>query len=178
MNASVGERLKQIRMQHGLTQGQIGEILNRTAMFVCKVEKGMAVLTEEQIRVLCSSLGVREGWLQNGTGPMTEKEATRDRRSIGERVYQVRKEKKLSQAEFAKLLGVSRNTVSLLERRKINASPAIIRSVVERLDVDENWLRSGDRTDVRNIEEQLARDPEAREKIIDFLKWRYPGELG
>ena len=40
MNETVDDRLKQIRMQHGQTQGQIGEILNRTAMFVFCVQGG------------------------------------------------------------------------------------------------------------------------------------------
>ena len=170
MNASVGERLKQIRMQHGLTQGQIGEILNRTAMFVCKVEKGMAVLTEEQIRVLCSSLGVREGWLQNGTGPMTEKEATRDRRTIGERIYEIRRNRRLNQTEFAELIGVSRNTVSLLERRKIGASQALIRAVVDRCGVSEMWLRTGeDESKASEIMDWLEKCPADKEKIREWL---------
>ena len=174
----ISDRLKTIRHEKGLTQEQLGVFIGRSKAFISAVEKGKAKLSEEQIKTLCSSLGVREGWLQNGTGPMTEKEATRDRRSIGERVYQVRKEKKLSQADFASLLGVSRNTISLLERRKISASPAIIRAVVEKLDIDENWLRSGDRTDVTDIEEKLDRDPEVRRKVIQFLKRRYAEELG
>ena len=38
----------------------------------------------------------------------------------GRRVAQIRKEKKLSQAELAKLVGVSRNTISSIETGQFN----------------------------------------------------------
>ena len=167
-----GLRLKTIRKSKGLTQEQVGVIIGRSKAFVSAVENGSAKLTADMISTLSSSLGVQEEWLACGEGDMTSNEATRDRRSIGERVYQVRREHRLSQSQFAAIIGVSRNTISLLERRKVNPSPALIRSVVEKFQVDEAWLRTGESTDLTFLD-----DPRMRRSVIAYLRQRYPDEL-
>ena len=84
-------KLKLVREEKGLTQAQTGAFINRSAMFISRVENGKAQLSDAQIASLASALGVREAWLRTGTGPMTDHELTRDRRSIGERILEVRK---------------------------------------------------------------------------------------
>ena len=86
------ERIKRIRMQKGLTQEQFGELINCSAMQVSRLESGRATLSADQVKLLASALGIEVEWLASGVGPMTSKEATRDRRSIGERVYQLRRD--------------------------------------------------------------------------------------
>jgi len=153
----IGDRLKQARLQMGLTQEQVGKLINRSKPFVCEAEASRAMLTPDQITALASALGVEKEWLTTGEGDMTPNESSRDRRSIGERVYALRRSKQLNQTQFAHLLGVSRNTISLLERRKINASQAMIAAVVGKCKVSEKWLRSG--------------ESESRaEEIIDWLR--------
>ena len=137
-------QLKTIRQIKGLTQEQVGDLIDRSKSFISDVESGRATLSADQVKKLAVALGVTETWLATGEGDMTPNDSTRDRRSIGERVYAVRRDRQLSQTEFAELLGVSRNTISLLERRKINASQALIRALVEMLGVDEHWLRTGE----------------------------------
>lgn len=122
-------------MEKGLTQAQLGEVINCSAMQVSRVEAGEAAFSSEQIEALASALGVEPVWLSTGTGPMIENDNSRDRRTIGERIYEIRRNRRLNQTEFAVLLGVSRNTISLLERRKISASQALIRAVVEKTGV-------------------------------------------
>ena len=70
----------------------------------------------------------------------------------------------------ARLLGVSRNTISLAERRKIQASQALIRAAVRKAGADEQWLRSGEKTSrAEEIISWLQAHPEDREKIRDYL---------
>ena len=153
----LGENLKTIREERGLTQEQVATMIGKSAAFISRVENGSAALSPLQISTLAEKLGVTEPWLSTGQGPMTPNDSTRDRRSIGERVYALRRSKQLNQTQFAHLLGVSRNTISLLERRKINASQALIAAVVEKCKVSEKWLRSG--------------ESESRaEEIIDWLR--------
>lgn len=166
----IGERLKQVRLQMGLTQEQVGKIINRSKPFVCEVETGHAALSSDQLSTLAERLGVNEEWLATGTGSMTENESSRDRRTIGERIYQIRKQRHESQAQFALKLGVSRNTISLLERRKISASQGIIAAVVEKCGVSEVWLRTGESISrVEEIKDWLERCPADREKIREWL---------
>ena len=172
MEESIGVRIKAIRKLQGLTQEELGRIIFRSAMFVSRLEKNRSQISSEQITVLADRLGVNESWLRNGSGPMTDHEGSRDRRSIGERVFEIRRKTGLNQKDFAALLGVSRNTISLIERRKISASSAVIRSVAEKMNVDESWLRSGEEFDLSFLD-----DPGKRKSAIAYLKRMYPEEL-
>lgn len=167
----LGENLKKLREERGLSQEAIGEIIGRTGSLISLVEAGRASLSSDQITTLADRLGIEVEWLISGTGPMTSKEGTRDRRCIGERVYQIRRERKLTQTEFAKLLGVSRNTVSLLERRKVKPSQSLIAAVVEKCGVSEMWLRTGENESrAEEIKDWLEKNPGDKEKIREWLE--------
>ena len=79
--------LKTIRQIKGLTQEQVGELIDRSKSFISDVEAGRSNLTPEQISSLADQLGVEARWLSTGTGEMVE--STRDCRTIGERIYRI-----------------------------------------------------------------------------------------
>ncbi len=164
-------RIREARRRIGLTQGELGAMIGRSAMFVSDLEHGKTKPGSEMIAALASALGVREAWLAVGDEPMTDHELIRDRRTIGERLRQVRKERKLNQTAFGAMLGVKRVTISLLERNRISASPKMIAAAVERLGIDEHWLRTGERTSekAREMMAWLATHPEDREIIRAWL---------
>ena len=60
-----------------------------------------------------------------------------------ERIIQIRKEYKLSQEEFAKKLGLSRNFINQAENRKKNFSDRTISDICRKFSVNEEWLRTG-----------------------------------
>jgi transcriptional regulator with XRE-family HTH domain len=49
----------------------------------------------------------------------------------------------LSQQELADKVGLQRNTISLIENGRRNASERTIRDICSNLNVNENWLKSG-----------------------------------
>lgn len=63
---------------------------------------------------------------------------------IGERIQQLRKSKKLTQTEFGKMFGVTHAHISNIERGKENPSEMFILFIVEKLKVNEIWLRTGE----------------------------------
>ena len=64
--------------------------------------------------------------------------------NIGERIKELRNDLKLSQTEFGKKLGVSRDTINNLERNRVDIKDLIIKSICHEFNVNELWLRSGD----------------------------------
>lgn len=62
--------------------------------------------------------------------------------AINERIKQLRLEKKLSQKQFADLLGVTQSGVSYMEQTGNNVSSNIIKSICAIFDVSENWLET------------------------------------
>lgn len=63
--------------------------------------------------------------------------------SIGERIQVLRKSKKLTQAEFGKMFGVTHAHISSIERGRENPSEMFMLFIIEKLDINESWLRTG-----------------------------------
>lgn len=64
--------------------------------------------------------------------------------NIGKRIQDLRKSKKLTQAEFGKLFGVTHAHISSIERGKENPSEMFILFIIEKMKVSETWLRNGE----------------------------------
>ena len=63
--------------------------------------------------------------------------------TIGERIKKVRKDNKLTQEDLATSIGIRQNSLALLESGKRNPSDITIRSLCNKLHVNEDWLRHG-----------------------------------
>lgn len=59
------------------------------------------------------------------------------------RIKVLREELKLSQAEFAEMLNLKRNSISLIEVGKRNPSDRTILDICNKFNVSEEWLRNG-----------------------------------
>jgi len=64
--------------------------------------------------------------------------------SIGQRIRTVRKSNKLSQVEFANMVGVSQGTLSELEQDKYKPSLDTVIAMKEWFKIDTDWLIFGD----------------------------------
>lgn len=63
--------------------------------------------------------------------------------TFGERLREIRKSLKLTQTEFGNLFGLSHPHISNVENGRDNPSEMFIRFIIEKLNVDEQWLRTG-----------------------------------
>ena len=63
--------------------------------------------------------------------------------SIGKRIKQIRKDLNLTTEAFGKQIGVTRNSISMIESEKNNPSAQSIRSICREFGVREEWLRTG-----------------------------------
>lgn len=73
---------------------------------------------------------------------------------IIERIKYIRKEMKLSQEEFAKILNMKRNSITQIETNRRNPSERTILDVCEKLNVNEIWLRTGEGDPFASISKQ------------------------
>ena len=134
--------IKAYRLRLGLTQKQLAERIGKTASYITKVETGKLVPGDDVILSLSAALGVSTDQLQNGD-IVEDVDKRTGGAGLPERIKAVRYANQLTQKEFAEKLSVSRNTIYLLEHYKIKPSPALVRGVIEKFAVDEDWLRSG-----------------------------------
>jgi transcriptional regulator with XRE-family HTH domain len=69
------ERLKKFRKTLGLTQGEFGKKIGMSDVAISYMESGRTALSEQNIRLICLTFGVREEWLREGKGEMLDDEA-------------------------------------------------------------------------------------------------------
>lgn len=82
--------------------------------------------------------------------------------TIGERIKKIRKSKDMTQEEFAKRLGIKRNTVATYEVGKSDPSDSAVVLMCTVFNVNESWLRTGEGEPYV----ELTRE----KKIEDFFK--------
>ena len=87
-----------------------------------------------------------------------------------DRIKELRKNKKLTQAEFGERIGVKGNTITTYENGSRVPSEAVIKSICRVFNVNEDWLRTG-RGDPYI---QLSRDEELAQFFGDVRKGEDP----
>lgn len=63
---------------------------------------------------------------------------------MNDRFKKIRKQKKLTQRQYGELLGLSQNHISSLEKGERNITDRIIRDLNIQLNVNPNWIRTGE----------------------------------
>ena len=71
MNSS--EKLKIIRRELDLKQGDFAERISTTQGHISDIENGRKMLSDRTIKLICLEFGINEEWLRNGQGEMFAK---------------------------------------------------------------------------------------------------------
>jgi len=98
---------------------------------------------------------------------------------MNKRISQIRKEAGKTQDEFAEILGLSKNFISLIENGKREPSDRTIKDICRELSINEQWLRTGEgeKDLALSREEELAKitkdwllnDTEYKNRLISAL---------
>lgn len=92
--------------------------------------------------------------------------------SIGSNIKKIRKEKKITQNDLAKEMGISRSYLGDLENDRRNPSTKTLESLAQKLDVSMPYLLEGKRT-MEDFEkmamEDLKNNPVKMESILEFM---------
>jgi transcriptional regulator with XRE-family HTH domain len=64
------DRLKQFRKSMRLTQREFGEKIGMSDVAISYMESGRTALSEQNIKLICLTFGIREEWFQEGKGEM------------------------------------------------------------------------------------------------------------
>ena len=73
--------------------------------------------------------------------------------SIGFRIRKIRIEKKLTQGEFANIIGIKQANLSHIENKGLKITIDILNKIISNFDIDANWLLSGKGEMLRNRQE-------------------------
>ena len=102
----------------------------------------------------------------------------KDLSPIVERMIQVRKSLDLNQTKFAEKSGMSRNFVNRMENGEFQPSDRTISDVCRRLNINENWMRTGEGEMKSQTEDEymkmwvdlVTNDDETKKAIMAFYK--------
>ena len=72
----MNERIKQIRIEHNLSQIEFGKRLGISDAAVSKIESGKNNPAETTIKLICREFDIEYQWLMYGTGPKSTHDMT------------------------------------------------------------------------------------------------------
>ena len=68
----IGSRLRQARINAGLTQQELAEKTNLSIAFISRIERGSSHINLKRLSEFCSILDVSEGYILNGVADSDE----------------------------------------------------------------------------------------------------------
>lgn len=83
MNA--GNRIKEVRKYYKLSQDDFGSRLGVSGAAISRIEGQQRALTPQIAKLICKEFHIREEWLVNGTGTMTD-ENVKSKKNINEAI--------------------------------------------------------------------------------------------
>ena len=173
----IKENITALRTFLGLSQEEFAFSISRSSGFIGNLDTGRSNASQETIDRICSVYGANEEWLKTGTGPMFvpgREQNPVDKDNIGKRIKEIRKKAELTQDQFAKTIGYSKNQITLVEIGKVNPSNEFLRAVSRSFGVSLAWLKTGveGHDDLSDIIDWLRK----RQDVVDELRKRLQDE--
>lgn len=140
----IGERIRFVRCQLNMTQEQFARRIKCSSNFISRLERGVEKPSKKVLEMICSSFGVSNEWLLEGSGEAhLDSFLTLPREGIPSRIRQLRKEYQLTQKEFGQTVGVSASAIQSIELGKRNASENLLNVIAEKYLCGYEWLITG-----------------------------------
>lgn len=129
---TIGQNIRRIRKEKGLTQQQLGELLNMTQAAIGQFEKDKTSPKIDTINKIASALGV------SATDIIGDLQT-----SQGERIRIIRKSFGLTLEEFGERLGVKKGAISKLEKNQVNLTEQMAKLICHEYNVNYDYLVNG-----------------------------------
>lgn len=153
-----------------MTQAELSGKIGKSAGYISFIENGRVKLSEEIKKDISSALGCRMDEIK-------DYHDSRDRSGLPDRLKQLRKERGMTQREFAAMAGCSCGMVGALETGRCAPSDELLLRIAKAFDVSYEWLLTGNRnreedvqSELKTIISYLEKNPLAREKVIAMIE--------
>jgi len=135
-------RLKEIREKKELTQREMAKILKISKSYYNYFETGERIITLSHLNNFCNIFHYSMDYVLGlSKYNITSKEVVElDVKIVSERIKEVRKMKKLTQRELAKIMNTSQSTVSSYEHAKSLILTAFLYEMCKELNVSIDYI--------------------------------------
>lgn len=145
----MNERIKEIRKTFGLSLEAFGERIGISKTSVSRLEKNERNPSKQTIKLICKEFKINQNWLKSGIGEMFSNDQDiflddlTELSNLNERIKKLRIVLSLSQREFGERIGISKTSVSRLEKNERNPSEQTIKSICREFNINYAWLKDG-----------------------------------
>lgn len=138
----VEDKARNIRINHGLTQKEFGEILGISKSYVSDIENGYTGLSVEHINKICNQYNVSFDYMFGFCDKINQniiKVEKIDLKILGSHLKEIRKELNITQDKMAQKLNISRPLVTHYEKGVRTIRTADLKGICELSSVSADW---------------------------------------
>ena len=142
INMLYNERLKYLRERAGLTQKEVGALINIDSGTYCHYEKEELLIPIKHLNTLCNYFSVSLDYIFKFSNNKTYKNIKQDiNKDISkERLKKFRKDNNLTQEKLAKILNISRTTITEYERGTNFIATPFLYTISSKFNISADYL--------------------------------------
>ena len=171
----MNEKIKELRKLLNLSLVAFSKPLGCSPTHIKRMEVGTVIPDEEFISKMCEVYHISPAYF-DGTVSIEEldiKDQEEEKKEIGKRLKQARKEKGMTLKELSLLASITDSQLSLTENGHYRLKENRAEDIAEALEVGVEWLLYGEERNKhfpadRKMMEWLKDHPEIREQIVDL----------
>ncbi len=137
-----GERLRGIRERQGLTQADFANILSINRVSYTQYESEYAIMPVKHLNTLCNYFNVSFDYVFNFSNTLNYNNSLKDinKKVVGERLKEFRKENKLIQIKLADILNVANGTIADYERGRYLIATPFLYTICSKYQISADYL--------------------------------------
>ncbi|SHN87981.1 helix-turn-helix domain-containing protein [Desulfitobacterium chlororespirans] len=163
---TLGSRIREYRLKRGLTQSQIAEKLNMTESNFSSYERDKSVPPSEVLNKIADYLNVSTDYLL-GRKKLKLTKIYYEEVTVGQRIKELRKEKRLTQQALAKYLDISQQAIVRWESGTSEPSSSKLAKLCQVFNVSSDYVLGLTENSLSN---QICRTYEAKDESYHLVK--------
>ena len=142
MNSKISERLRKIRENNYLSQRKMAQKLHISKSYYNYFETGERIITIVHLNAFCNQFSSSFDYILGLTdyNIVTKKKYQINKELVSKRLKEIRKCRKLTQKEMAKLINTSQSTISSYENNKSLILTAFLFEICSKLNVSADYI--------------------------------------